>query len=303
MSKFISITILLATLRIATPLILGALGGVFSEKSGVVNIALEGIMLMGAFASVVATYYTKNPWIGVIFAMLVGAVFAAIHAVVSIKYKANQVVSGTAINMLAGGVTIFMLRLLFNVEGTSPSVAKLPQWYIPGTEYSFNPIVYFALILVVVSWVVLYKTPLGLRIRTVGEHPAAADTVGINVYRVRYLAVIISGVLAGLAGAHLAIGEGTVFVRNMTAGRGFIALAAMIIGNWHPIGALGAALLFGYSEAVQITLSGITIAGAKVPSQFIEMIPYVVTIIVLAGFIGKTVPPKASGVAYEKGER
>lgn len=303
MNKLISITLILATIRISTPLILAALGGVFSERSGVVNIALEGIMLMGAFSSVVAAYYTGNPWAGVLAAIITGALFAGIHAVVSIKYKANQVVSGTAINIMAGGLTIFLLRILFNVEGTSPSVAKLPSWKIPGTDYAFNPLVYAAMLLVFVSWVVLYKTPFGLRIRAVGEHPRAADTVGINVYNIRYISVILSGVLAGLAGAHLAIGEGSVFVRYMTGGRGFIALAAMIFGNWHPVGAMGAALLFGYAEALQISLAGISIGGVVVPSQFIAMLPYVTTIVVLAGFIGRSVPPAADGIPYEKGER
>jgi len=303
MDKLITISIIMATLRISTPLILGALGGVFSERSGVVNIALEGIMLMGAFGAVVATYYTGNPWIGIIFAMIVGALTAYIHAIVSIKYRANQVVSGTAINILAVGLTIFLLRILFNVEGTSPSVKKLPQWFIPGTDYAFNPIVYIALALVTISWIVLYKTSLGLRIRTVGEHPHAADTVGINVYKIRYLSVIISGVLAGLAGAHLSIGEGTVFVREMTNGRGFIALAAMIFGKFHPVGAMAAALFFGYFEAVQINLAGLIIGGVEIPSQFIQMLPYIVTIIVLAGFMGKSRPPAADGIPYDKGER
>lgn len=302
METLFSVSILLATLRISTPLILAALGGVFSERAGVVNIALEGMMLIGAFTAAVVSYYTHNPWLGVLGAVLAGALFAWLHAIASIKFRADQVVSGTAINILAGGLTIFLLRILFNVEGTTPQVSKLSPWSLTDLV-SFNPIVYLALLAVPLSWVILYKTTFGLRLRAVGEHPQAADTVGINVYKMRYIAVLLSGVLAGLAGAHLSIGEGSVFVRYMTGGRGFIALAAMIFGKWHPVGALGASLLFGLAEAIQINLMGIQLLGITVPPEFINMIPYVVTMLVLAGFVGRSTPPAADGIPYEKGHR
>ncbi len=299
METLFSLSILLATLRISTPLILASLGGVFSERAGVVNIALEGMMLMGAFTAATVSYYTHNPWLGVLGALLSGGVLAWLHALASIKFRADQVVSGTAINILAGGLTIFLLRIFFGVEGTTPQVSSLSHWSLTDI-ISFNPIVYLALLAVPLSWVVLYKTTLGLRLRAVGEHPGAADTAGINVYRMRYLAVVLSGLLAGLAGAHLSIGEGSVFVRFMTGGRGFIALAAMIFGKWHPVGALGASLLFGLAEAVQINLMGIKLFGVTIPSEFISMIPYVVTMLVLAGFVGRSIPPAAVGIPYKK---
>lgn len=302
MEDLFNISILFATLRISTPLILAAIGGVFSERAGVVNIALEGMMLIGAFTAVVVSFYTKSPWLGVLGAMVSGGLLAWLHALASIKFRADQVVSGTAINILAGGLTVFLMRIIFNVEGTTPQVTKLPSWSLTEA-ISFNPIVYLALLAVPIAWAVLYKTTFGLRLRAVGEHPQAADTVGVNVYKMRYIAVILSGLLAGLAGAHLSIGEGSVFVRFMTGGRGFIALAAMIFGKWHPVGALWASLLFGLAEAVQINLMGIKVLGITVPPEFISMIPYVVTMLVLAGFVGRSTPPAAVGLPYEKGKR
>lgn len=286
------ITLLFATLRAATPLVITALGGLLSERAGVVNIALEGMMLIGAFAAVVVSYYTGNPWLGLIGSMAAGGAFAFIHALVSIKYKADQTVSGTAINILASGLTIFLLNVLFNVSGTSPQVAKLPTWG------PFNPLVYLSLILVVVVHLFIYYTPAGLRLRAIGEHPSAADTVGINVIKLRYIYVVISGMLAGISGASLSLGDLNVFVKEMTAGRGFIALAAVIFGKWTPLGALGAALLFGFADAMQMRLQGIGI-----PSQFIQMIPYIFTMIALAGFVGKSTAPAASGKPYDKSER
>lgn len=292
LENLFSVDIFLATLRMATPLILAALGGLFSERSGVVNIALEGLMLIGAFAAATISYFTGSPWIGVVAAMVVGGAFAHIHGVISIKYKADQVVSGTAINILVAGLTVFLLNVIFDTSGTSPNVPKLPEW---GW---FNPIVYIALGLVALVHFVIWYTPFGLRIRSVGEHPAAADTLGVNVYHIRYICVILSGVFAGLAGADLSIGELRIFREGMTGGRGFIALAALIFGKYTPIGVLGASLLFGYAQAVQIRLVGLSI-----PSEFIEMIPYVVTMIVLAGVVGKSTPPAAVGKPYEKGKR
>jgi len=289
MGTVFDITLLMATLRSATPLVLAALGGIFAERSGVVNIALEGKMLTGAFAAVVVSYYTGNPWFGVLAAIFTGAFMAFILAVVSIKYRANQVVSGVAINMLAAGLTVFMMHVFFGTAGTSPAVTRLPN------IGPFTPLVYVAPLLVAVTFVVLYRTPWGLRIRAVGEHPKAAATVGINVIGIRYACVILSGMLAGMAGSHLSIGTLSVFVRDMTAGRGFIALAAMIFGKWHPLGALAASLLFGFSEALQMRLQ-----GGGIPSQLIQAVPYVFTMIVLAGFVGRATAPAALGEPFRK---
>ncbi|MBS3937038.1 MAG: ABC transporter permease [Peptococcaceae bacterium] len=282
-------TLLMATLRAATPLVIAAVGGIFAERSGVVNIALEGKMLIGAFAAVVVAYYTGSPWLGVLAALVVGGILAYIFAVVSIKYRANQVVSGVAINMLAAGLTVFLMHVFFGTAGTSPAVNRLPN------VGPFTPIVYLAPLIVIAAFIVLYRTPWGLRIRAVGEHPKAAATVGVNVIGLRYACVVLSGMLAGIAGAHLSIGTLSVFVRDMTAGRGFIALAAMIFGKWHPVGALGAALLFGFSEALQMRLQ-----GGGIPSQLIQAVPYVFTMIVLAGFVGRATAPASLGEPYKK---
>ncbi|MBT9151912.1 MAG: hypothetical protein DDT35_00122 [Firmicutes bacterium] len=283
------ITLLMATLRAATPLVIAAVGGIFAERSGVVNIALEGKMLVGAFAAVVVAYYTGSPWLGVLAAVVFGGLLAYIFAVVSIKYRANQVVSGVAINMLAAGLTVFLMHVFFGTAGTSPAVNRLP------TVGLFTPLVYLAPLIVIAAFIILYRTPWGLRIRAVGEHPKAAATVGVNVIGLRYACVILSGMLAGVAGAHLSIGTLSVFVRDMTAGRGFIALAAMIFGKWHPVGALGAALLFGFSEALQMRLQ-----GGGIPSQLIQAVPYVFTMIVLAGFVGRATAPASLGEPYKK---
>lgn len=281
--------ILRATLIAATPLLIAALGGLYSERSGVVNIALEGMMLSGAFAAVVFSYFSGSAWIGLLGAVLVGALMGLIHAVVSIKYKANQVVSGTAINLLAVGATLFLLQIIFNVAGTTPQVDKLPSWG------PFNPVVYLGIILLLVTHYLLYYTPFGLRLRSVGEYPKAADTLGISVPKIRYIAVVISGALAGLAGASLSIGELNVFVKNMTAGRGFIALAALIFGKWTPFGAFGASLLFGFTDTLQQRLQGFAI-----PTELVQIMPYIITMIALAGVIGRATPPAAVGEPFER---
>lgn len=301
------ISLLSTTLRMATPLVFAALGGVFSERSGVINIALEGIMLIGAFVAMAISYYTGNPWFGVLGAMMAGILIAAIHAVVCIEFRANQVVSGTAINILAAGLTVFLLRTMFDHAGQSPSVNQIENFPIPILKdipflgkifFEHIPFVYISLILVAVSYWVLWKTPFGLRIRSVGEHPAAADSVGINVNKTRYIAVLISGLLAGLGGASLSIGLLDVFVENMTAGRGFIALAAMIFGKWTPQGALLAALLFGFADSLQMLAQ--TLGLTFVPRQFLLMLPYILTILALTGIIGSATPPAADGQPYEK---
>ncbi len=305
LSLLFNTAVFAAALRMATPLIFAALGGIFSERSGVVNIALEGMMLIGAFTAMFVSYHTGMPWMGVLGAMGAGALVGLLHALFCVRYRANQVVIGTAINIFAGGLTVFLLRYYFGAAGTSPSVTTISDITLPlisqipwigrviGRQ---NPLVYLALVAVVISHLVIYKTSWGLRLRAVGEHPKAADTVGVNVYRMRYLAVALSGALAGLGGTYLSIAHLSRFSENMTAGRGFIALAAVIFGKWTPLGALFACLFFGYADALQMRLQGI-----GVPVQFMHMLPYLLTMVALAGFIGKSVGPKASGQPYIKG--
>ncbi len=289
--------IFMSAIRIQTPLTIGALGGMFSEKSGVVNIAIEGLMLTGAFMAVVVSYYTNNAFLGVLGGVVAGVALSLVHAVVSIKYKGNQTISGTAINILASSMTVYLMRLIFQTEGITPPVAKLPSWGIG--EFSFNPVVYLSFILVPVSWYIIFKTKFGLHIRAVGEHPQAADTMGIKVEKIRYLSVMISGALAGLAGSYLSLGDGDTFQRNMTSGRGFMALAVLIIGKWHPVSIFAAAFLFALADAFQISISTVI----NIPNQMTAMIPYIITLIVLAGLIGKSVAPAAVGKPYNKGER
>lgn len=288
----ILVTFILATVRSTTPLLLAALGGVFSERSGVVNIALEGIMLTGAWAGAYFSFLSGNAWIGLLGAIAAGVIMAGIHGIVSIKYHADQVVSGTAINILAVGFTEFMLNRVWGQAGSSPEVATLP------TIGGLSIMIYLAFLLALVSWVALYRTPWGLRLRSVGEHPLAADTLGINVYKMRYAGVLLSGVLGGLSGASLSIGLLSRFVDGMSAGKGFIALAAMIFGKWHPIGAVGATLLFGASQSLSTIFQLMGISG--IPTQFFNMFPYVLTMLILAGFVGKAVAPAADGVPYKK---
>lgn len=278
-----------ATFRMAIPIILAALGGVISERSGVVNIALEGLMLFGAFFAVVGSYFTGSPWLGILFALTSGIVGALIHAVLSIYYKADQIVSGVAINILAVGATNYCLFLFFNTSGHSPEVPHL-TWQLFGI---------FTIILVGLTYVALYYTPLGLRIRAVGEHPKAADTLGVNVQKVRYLCVIASGLLASLGGAYLSLGHLSSFTREMSAGKGFIALAAMIFGKWNPLGAFLASLLFGLADALQLRLMG----RWNIPPEFLNMLPYVITMIILAGVIGKARSPAADGIPYDPADK
>ncbi|WP_032122217.1 ABC transporter permease [Clostridium amazonitimonense] len=300
--------IISATLRLATPLIFASLGGVFSEKSGVVNIGLEGIMTAGAFFAVLGSYLTGSPWIGIIFAILGGALFAALHAYLSIHLMADQVVSGVGINVFSAAFVSYLVYKFFGTPSQTSVVTSLPY---PSAMFAKIPLigpilaelnwfVWVAIILVFVSQYILYKTPLGLRIRAVGEHPKAADTLGINVYKIRYFSVILSGVLGGLGGATLSIGIMNLYRENMVSGRGFIALAAMIFGNWKPKNAMFACLLFGFAETLQLYAKGF---GWKIPGEFYAAFPYLLTMIMLAGFVGKTQAPLADGVPYKKGER
>lgn len=288
----IIISLILATIRQAAPILITAIGGMFSEVTGVVNIGLEGMMLMGAFTAAVGSYYTGSSLIGLLAGMFAGGLMALIHAVLSIKYKGNQTVSGVAINLFASGFTVFMLRVLFSQSGNSPAVTKAPQ--IMGVSV----IVIFIYILAIWANYFLYHTVTGLRMRAVGEHPLAADTVGIDVYKIRYFGVIMSGIFAGLGGAYLSIGALNQFTKEMSAGRGFMALAALVFGKWKPKGVIFASLLFGFADALQVIIQQYV---KSVPPQFIQMIPYILTILALAGVVGKAVAPKASGVPYDKG--
>jgi ABC-type uncharacterized transport system permease subunit len=294
MTEIITISLIWSTIRLSTPLVLAALGGMFSERSGVINIALEGMMLAGAFTAAAVTYAVGNPFVGLIAGMGAGLAIAAIHAVACIRYGADQVVTGTAINILMIGIPGFLSGAFFLSSGSTPQIAK--EHLIPNTP------IWIALALVPIALYVLYKTPLGLRLRSVGENPEAADAAGVRVANMRYAGVLLSGVLAGLGGAYLSIGQSSLFTRNMTSGRGFIALAALIFGKWRPVQTTLACLLFGLTEAVTIQMQGVVKlpSGEDIPVQFIQMVPYVLTIIVLAGFIGSSRPPRALGIPYQK---
>lgn len=280
--------LLFSAIRLAAPMLLAALGGLYSERSGVINIGLEGLMLAGAFTAASVTFYSHNPWIGMLAAILAGVGVALIHAVACIRYRADQVVSGTAINILFLGVPALLSGALFESTGATPQIPQ--NQLIPRA-----PIV-LAFVLVPVTWWVLNRTPFGLRLRAVGENPEAADTAGVNVAGVRYAGVLISGALAAIGGAYLSIGQSSLFARNMTAGRGFIALAALIFGKWRPVQTMLACLLFGFADALSIQMQGVS----RIPVQFIQIIPYVLTIVVLAGFIGHSRAPKALGLPYQK---
>ncbi|MEP6731767.1 MAG: ABC transporter permease [bacterium] len=280
------------TLRIAIPYLLAAAGGVLSEKAGLIALTLEGYMLGGAFCAAAASYAAGSPWAGVIAALVGGGALAMLYAMSAIRFKADQVVVGIAINLLAIGLTRFFLRLFFDSSSNSP---RVPGFEVKGSGTGFialahNPLVWVGVIIIpLVAWV-MYRTPYGLRVRAVGEHPAAAASVGVPVKRVRYVAVALSGMIAGLGGAYLSLDQHQ-FTDGMTAGRGFIALAAIIFGKWNPVWAGLACLLFAAAETLQIQLQG----SHAIPSQFIEMIPYVLTIIALAGLVGRAVPPAALG--------
>ena len=300
-------TLIASTLRLSTPLILAAIGGLYAERSGVINIALEGMMLAGAFTAATVTVLTGSPWIGLLAAIGAGLLVGLLHAAATITWRADQVVSGTAINLLFLGIPALLSGVLFASTGATPQLARdqvLPDLrffdplHFPVLASVFNqkPLVYLAFLLIAFTSYLLGRTRFGLRLRAVGENPEAADTAGISVARIRYVAVLISGALAGLGGAYLSIGQNSLFTRNMTAGRGFIALAALIFGKWNPTGSLLACLLFGFAEAISIRMQG----TVNLPNQFIQMIPYLLTMVVLAGFIRRSSPPGALGLPYTK---
>lgn len=302
----------------AAPLIFTALGGVFSERSGVVNIGLEGLMVIGAFTSVVfnLTFADRfgelTPWLALVVAMIVGAIFSLLHAVASITFRADQVVSGVAINFLAIGLSLFLVKKMYGKGQTDQIQVGFDKIDIPvlshipvlGPLFFSNGYIpsYIAIALAFIVWYILFKTPFGLRLRAVGEHPMAADTMGINVTKMRYIAVMISGALGGIGGAVYATIISRDFSHATISGHGFMALAAMIFGKWHPLGAMGAALFFGLAQSLSIV--GQTIPFLKnVPTVYLLIAPYVLTILALTGFIGRADAPKALGTPYVKGKR
>ena len=294
-----------STLIWATPLTYAAMGGMFSERSGVVNIGLEGMMLAGAFFACLGADKFGSWGMGVLTAMVAGGAFAFLYAIFAIHLRADQIVGGTAINFLALGVTGYFFIQIYGDEGTPGNLPRIPNIKIPGIEDvpffgqafgDLNLMIWLGFVLLIVAYVVMFKTPIGLRIRAVGEHPRAAETVGISVYLIRYASVTLSGVLAALGGAYLAIGFVGSFVENMTAGRGFIALAALIFGNWRPLGAFAAALLFGASTALSFRLATYSDSAAVL----FQALPYVLTLIAVAGVIGRSIPPASVGRPYSK---
>ena len=291
----------------ATPIALAALCGVVSERAGVINIGIEGIMLLSAQVAVVTATVTQNLWVGLLMAILTGALIAALHAFLVIRFKVDQIVSGVAINIVGAGTTSFIgSRFLeratdtLNNSGTFPIIkipllSKIPV--LGPTLFENNIIVYLMVFLVIALHLMLFKTPWGLRTRAVGEHPKAADTLGVNVHLVRYINVILGGMIAGIGGAYFTIGSVGRFDEIMTAGKGFIGLAAMIFGKWNPIGAFASSLIFGFADSLQVKLQ---ILRVPIPSEFLLMAPYIVTMIILTGVVGRAIPPAADGQPYEK---
>jgi ABC-type uncharacterized transport system permease subunit len=303
------LALLFTTVRLTTPLLITALGGLFAERSGVTNIGLEGMILFGAATAAIVAQRLEAPmlldnpnavvswapWLGLLAGVAAGALVGGLHAVASIRFKADQIVSGTAINLLAAGFPSLILQFFYNNTTNSLEVVnKLPDVIVLSERLS--PVVFLAFLLVPLVWWVLYRTPWGLRLRAVGEHPEAAETMGVNVIQMRYSAVILSGALAGLAGAYLSIGFLNQFIRDMSAGQGFVALAALIFGKWHPMGVLGSTLLFGFFSALSIQLQGSQLFSVPI----VQALPYLLTILVLAGFIGRSRAPAAIGKPYDK---
>ena len=306
------------TLASAAPIISTSLGGLFSERSGVVNIGLEGLMMIGAFTSATVTVLIEpsmgwvSPWIGILAGIVAGGLMSIIHAYVSINLRADQVISGTAINLLAGGITIYLAQIIFNQQRTKAFLYSIKKQNIPALsdipvlgKILFSQVhytSYIVIFIVLIVWYVVYKTPFGLRLRAVGEHPGAADSMGVNVYKMRYIGVILSGMFAGLGGGVMVLTQDIQYTSGTIHGTGFIALAALIFGKWHPFGVLGAGLFFGLSQALGVIAYQIPMLS-KLPQEFFYAFPYILTIIALVIFSGKSVGPRAAGKPYEKGER
>ena len=293
---------LASTLRVATPLVLCAMGGLFSEKGGIVDVGLEGKMLMAAFFAAATSAVTGSAWAGVAAAVIAAEALALLHGLACITYRGNQVVSGVAINILAAGLTVVLGTAWFARGGQTPPLVgdqRLMPLLLP--EAGDNILVYVALLSVPVTWWIIARTRFGLRLRAVGEMPLAVDAAGLSVAWLRYRAILLCGLFAGLAGAYLSIGQNAGFSRDMTAGQGFIALAAIIFGKWRAWPAFGACLAFGLLDAIAIRLQGVRLPGlGEVPVQLIQAMPYLLAMFLLAGFIGRAVAPKAAGVPYEK---
>jgi len=315
-----TLSLLDATLRLAAPLILAALAGFFSERAGVIDIGLEGKMLMGAFAAAATAALTGSAWLGLLAAVGASCTLAALHGFASITHKGNQVISGLAINTIALGLTVVLAEAWFQMGGRTPALegaARFAEIGLPLAETlrglpllgplygelvsGHNILVYAAFAAVPLAAWVAWHTRFGLRLRAVGENPAAVDTAGISVPALRYQAVMLAGLLCGLSGAYLSTAQGAGFLENMTAGKGYLALAALILGKWRPVPTLLACLLFAFADALQTRLQGVPIPGiGEVPVQLIEALPYLLTVLLLAGFVGKAIPPKAIGRAYVK---
>lgn len=295
------------TLMYSTPMVFAGLGNLLSEKTGVINIGVEGMMTIGAFAGAAVCYFTGNAWLGFLGAGIAGGALAVLHAIASIIFKCDQTVSGIAVNLIGPGAALFICSLLFDgATSTQPVSQKLPKIFgnrkLPGVLGNLNldVTVVLALLTAVLIWWIFYRTKWGLHLQAVGEHPAAADTLGINVNRLRFVCVILSGVLSGFGGAAVTLGIVSQFTPITIAGQGFISIAAVIFGKWTPHGAYGACLLFGFAQALTVLLGG---GNSIIPSPILAMLPYVLTIVMLVLFVGRAVAPKASGKPYEKGSR
>ncbi len=309
-----------ATVRLATPLVLAAFAGMIAERSGVIDIGLEGKMLAGAFAAAAAAAVSGSAWVGMLAAVAVSTGFALLHAYACVTHNGNQVVSGMAINILVAGLGPTLAIAWFGLAGQTPALdgaARFAGWALPLSETldsvplfgplyaelvsGHNSLVYLTIALVPLLAILIYRTRFGLRLRAVGENPQAVDTAGISVAFLRYRAMILCGALCGIAGAYLSTAHAAGFVRDMTAGKGYLALAAMIFGKWRPVPTVLACLLFAFAEALQIRLQGVEIPGVgEIPVQVIQALPYVLTVVLLAGFVGRAVAPKASGIPYVK---
>ncbi|CUN63597.1 ribose ABC transporter permease protein [[Eubacterium] contortum] len=298
LEHLISMNMLLVTLRMAIPLILASIGSVICERSGIINLGIEGMMLAGALGAVIGTSVFQSPWMGTLAAIMMGGVFGLIHAVFCIRYHTNQAVSGVGINIFASGLTIVLCKAIWDKEGLSGEVAQIPTVTVPflhkipviGPLFKEqSPYLYITILIVAISWYVMYRTKVGLRLRTIGDHPKAASTAGVDVTKYRYIAVIVCGMLCGLSGSYLSIVQSNLFVKEMVAGRGYIALAATIFGGWNPLGSFWASLLFAFSQALRITLD------LDIPEQFLQMFPYLLTMLVLILAGGKAKGPQASG--------
>lgn len=308
MGEFFNTDLLVATIRLSTPITLAAIGATVCERSGIVNIAMEGMMIIGAFFATLGAYFTGNPWIGLVCGVLAGGIFSLLHAFATVSLHLEHVVSGAVLNILAFGIVRYLMVMVFGHPGTTDSIAlslKDYQFAIPGLSripvlgpvlFNQTPIIYISFILIILFTLFLKRTKLGLHIRASGEHPLALETIGVSVYKMRYTGVFISGLCAGLAGAYLSIENNVSFTEGMTNGKGFIAMAAMISGGWHPVGAFLASLFFGFADALQVRLQ--ILAEWNIPEEIFIILPYILTVAAVAGLVRKSRPPKADGVDF-----